>query len=174
MNTRELLLEAIRMAPASNMPRILYADWLTEFGECDHDTATAEFIKLSCPVVMPPRGVMPQEAREWLACHWQRLVPSLASVFFTNGACAQYLHGCGRLIELMVPIPVPTKNRIAWYRADLNFDRGFLRVAKLFSPFSHGYLLESILKDQPLADVPMLWRQDNLTRGFKSGRAKDV
>lgn len=46
--SRAALLDAIRANPAEDLPRLLYADWLEEFGGSDLDRATVEFVRLSC------------------------------------------------------------------------------------------------------------------------------
>jgi uncharacterized protein (TIGR02996 family) len=80
---RETFLAAIREAGADDTPRLVYADWLDEFGTTDADAARAEFIRLSCTTgkrkgtgVKVRSGV--KEGR-WLDENWHRLLPSLAA-----------------------------------------------------------------------------------------------
>ena len=48
MNDRAAFLEAIRTNPHEDAVRLVYADWLDENAQSDLDTATAEFIRVSC------------------------------------------------------------------------------------------------------------------------------
>jgi uncharacterized protein (TIGR02996 family) len=48
MNLRQALLANILAAPEDDGPRLVYADWLEEFGDTDSDRARAEFIRLQC------------------------------------------------------------------------------------------------------------------------------
>lgn len=66
MSTRAELLEAIRANPAEDTPRLMYADWLDEHGDCDRDAATAEFIRLCCDNRQGKRLRMPLAAYKWL------------------------------------------------------------------------------------------------------------
>lgn len=66
MSTRAELLDAIRTHPAEDTPRLMYADWLDEHGDCDRDTATAEFIRLCCDNRQGRRSRMPLPAYKWL------------------------------------------------------------------------------------------------------------
>lgn len=71
MSDRTALLAAIRSQPAEDTPRLMYADWLDgQDGRTDLDAATAEFIRLSCPMRVRPFShqpfAMPRAAYEWL------------------------------------------------------------------------------------------------------------
>lgn len=106
MSTRAELLDAIRARPEEDTPRLMYADWLDEHGDCDRDTATAEFIRLCCDNRQGKRTRMPLAAYKWLldpakpdpphdragwciptggylaarSCNWYRLVPGLIAL----------------------------------------------------------------------------------------------
>lgn len=60
MSDRDAMLATIRENPDLDAPRLVYADWLDENANgCDLDIATAEFIRLSCPLVKS--RAMPRE-----------------------------------------------------------------------------------------------------------------
>ncbi|VTR92778.1 unnamed protein product [Gemmata massiliana] len=48
MNERKALLDAIAMHAAEDTPRLVYADWLDEYGAGDLDRAMSESIRVSC------------------------------------------------------------------------------------------------------------------------------
>lgn len=81
MSTHHELLKAIVANYKEDTPRLAYADWLDEFGDCDRHAATAEFIRLSCPPRANPRPRdMPPKAYAWLRRNWKRLVPTVAAL----------------------------------------------------------------------------------------------
>lgn len=70
MSDKQALLAAIRANPDEDTPRLMYADYLDEHGAGDLDRATAEFIRLSCPMRAPKNGwekpAMPRDCYPWL------------------------------------------------------------------------------------------------------------
>lgn len=81
MTDREPLLAAIKANPKDHLPRLVYADWLDEFGNTDQDAATAEFIRLACRMEKRTVKIMPRDVYPWLGMNWQRLVPDLVPLF---------------------------------------------------------------------------------------------
>src|SRR5690348_345799 len=85
MTDRESLLAAIKANPRDDLPRLVYADWLDEFGTTDLDAATSEFIRASVAFKGKQRrpvglnGAMAPAAYEWLHDNWHRLVPAVTS-----------------------------------------------------------------------------------------------
>ncbi len=69
MHTREDFIAAIRAEPKCDTLRLVYADWLDEFGDCDRDAATAEYIRLTCDRC--GRRQAPPAANKWLYTGWQ-------------------------------------------------------------------------------------------------------
>lgn len=77
---RTALLAAIKLAPTDDIPRLVYADWLDEYGtECDR--ATAELIRMGCKLQTGPGGLEPEEAA-FVERNWKLLVPHLADRAF--------------------------------------------------------------------------------------------
>lgn len=71
MNTRDELLAAIKANPADDTPRLMFADWLDEFGDCDRDAATAKFIRLCCNGSGKSGKSIPVAAGAWME-HYER------------------------------------------------------------------------------------------------------
>lgn len=86
MNDRAGFLAKIRRQPLDYTARMVYADWLDEFGTTDFDRATSEFLRISCRVVKSEFAAMPKAAYPWLASNWKRLVPSFWSECEQRGA----------------------------------------------------------------------------------------
>lgn len=64
MSDRENFLAAIKATPNDDVPRLIFADWLDDNGTSDLDTATAEFIRISC--TMDGKKVSSIRAGNWL------------------------------------------------------------------------------------------------------------
>lgn len=77
MTDRESFISAILERPSDDVCRLAFADWLDEFGDCDRDRATAEFIRLSCKMVASPRLSLPEG--KWLdkGMNYAALLPTL-------------------------------------------------------------------------------------------------
>jgi uncharacterized protein (TIGR02996 family) len=77
----EAFLQAIRDEPASDVPRLVYADWLEEKGDAEA-ADRAEFIRVQCRLYELPeghrgRGALEARARELLRGHWRAWVGPL-------------------------------------------------------------------------------------------------
>jgi uncharacterized protein (TIGR02996 family) len=62
------LLEAILEQPGEDPPRLVYADWLEEYGD-GHDRALAEFIRVGCAFVRTPAADLARRQQELLNAH---------------------------------------------------------------------------------------------------------
>ena len=82
MTDRDAFLRAIRRDPASDVARLVFADWLEEQGDPSPvDLAAAAYIRLSCgvPAVGPGSRRANRTRWDWLRANWRRLVPTLTA-----------------------------------------------------------------------------------------------
>lgn len=156
MTDRESLLAAIKANPRDDLPRLVYADWLDEFGTTDLDAATSEFIRASVafkggqkhPVGLG--GTMAPAGYEWLHDNWHRLVPCLM-----RNTTVRNFRRCGRDVETEIWADgglVRYFQRV-WVR--LVFSNGWLRMASWWnSGRGEGrWLYDSIVRDQPQVEA---------------------
>ncbi|AWM38726.1 hypothetical protein GobsT_30810 [Gemmata obscuriglobus] len=157
---REALLRVIAMHPHENTPRLEYADWLMQYGSCDRDAATSEFIRMSCSVGCRQKR-MPYEVYGWLIKNWHRLVPkSLAvGVPVESGPTPQQgwrinWHN-GRKKEVLIRLArlPPKRGGYRPFKVVFDFAFGFLDRCETWSPVSFGQLKQPLLADQPLCKV---------------------
>lgn len=68
MSDRAALVKAVRDNPADLTARLVYADWLDEYGTTDCDRATAEYLRLCSDPVKGPKGTkaLPSRVYKWL------------------------------------------------------------------------------------------------------------
>lgn len=156
MNDRDALLSAIRANPAENTPRLVYADWLDEFGTTDLDRATAEFIRVSCPDRV--RVTMPRAAYQWIADNWFRLVPTLLS---KRTARREEFDRTGRFVHFHFQLAkqhvgllggkeVERPWLLRWKPIVVSCHRGFVESVQMWSELSWD-LKPLVEADQPLA-----------------------
>jgi uncharacterized protein (TIGR02996 family) len=71
MTNRDDFLQRIWQAPESDDERLVYADWLQEYGDGDRDRATEEFIRRTCENngLDTRKAIKPMDAK-WLAKNW--------------------------------------------------------------------------------------------------------
>lgn len=157
---REALLAAIAAAPADDLPRLVYADWLEEGnGSGDRDAATVEFIRATCGLVTTagkPRKVMTTAAGLWLELNWRRLVPGLTAGWRPGEPGADGQGDWGRSqwaawdsrthLKAGVPFVLPAWPRDPVMQADGSFrdpgpepDRTYTCVVRL--SFDRGFLV---------------------------------
>jgi uncharacterized protein (TIGR02996 family) len=75
MNDRESFLRAIDKEPKERLPKLLYADWLEEYGTSEADSATVEFIRLTNHELHTSKtGRWKRTTAAWLKENWERLV----------------------------------------------------------------------------------------------------
>lgn len=148
MSDRAAFLKRIRRRPFDCTVRLVFADWLDEFGASDLDRATAEFIRVSCRAVKTRTGRMPVAAYPWLAANWRRLIPSFwpeAEQHGATGGCYQ-CHAGATLSVQGQQMPV---------EFDFTFRRGFLDTCSANGPPELAPLAvrlwRLISEDQPLA-----------------------
>lgn len=107
MNDLDNLLRAARMAPEDDIPRLLLADWLEEYGNHD-DRARAEFIRLQCQLARlapawPGRSDLEWRQRQLWWDHveqWLGPIYDAASSFeFRRGLASVELNGKGASVE---------------------------------------------------------------------------
>lgn len=122
MATRNSFLRSIRENPNDNLPRLVFADWLDEQGECDRDRATAEYIRLTCQPVLRGR------ANAWLRDNWRRLCPVLAEgiIGAAQNRGGQRVWTIGPVLDVYYDPPyIPHYDRLSGIRLQLTFARGF-------------------------------------------------
>lgn len=152
MDTRQALLDAIRAAPTDDTPRLVFADWLDEFGQDDRDRATAEFIRVSCDGRTRGgyggRG-MATNGYAWVGRHWKRLVPAV-----TGGPAARewFWFREGSWVTVTWRIRRPGRATVG-RTSRLRFLRGFLVRAELPSILTVAVLGPLLQADQPLAKI---------------------
>jgi uncharacterized protein (TIGR02996 family) len=65
MTERDALLAAILDNPKDDMPRLVFADWLQEYGDGDLDRATEEFIRLSIRMTLKDQIILLANKNNW-------------------------------------------------------------------------------------------------------------
>ena len=189
MNDRKSFLAAIFDAPNDDMPRLAFADWLDENAESDRDRATAEFIRVSCLGRKHASALMPKVAYEWIAEHWQRLVPTVLTRH-VKAVVRPGPHGeraddpvpfkrDGRTVRASVRLPIESPlgapaGELHWYTVLFDFSRGFLRVAALFSPNSFRHLAVAVHVDQPFARLDCVGADDSVLRMLRGLVAEEA
>jgi uncharacterized protein (TIGR02996 family) len=174
MSDREALLAAIKAKPDEDTPRLMFADYLDEFGECKRDRATAEFIRITCQMATKPK-MASVRAGNWLdgypdgfkaadgkrrpkpdQSYVHRLCPTLAA--WVNGrqysrepqGTYPYVRHTreGRWVELR-----HHKNRNFLPEiTKIEFWRGFVRRVEFRHWAEAEEILPLILADQPLCE----------------------
>lgn len=135
---RLVLLRAIVAHPDEDTPRLAFADWLDEHGTADADHARAEFLRVACK--LKPKVRITKDEQNWLAEHWQRLLPTASARLGTSGD-----HGwSGRNLRLWGSV-----GPMAVVSVDLEFWRGFVRRVSWGGGFER--LACEIAADEPLA-----------------------
>lgn len=172
MTDRDRFIAAIRAEPTDDDRRLVFADWLDEYGDSDRDAATAEFIRLSCSACALGRShkPMPRRVYPWLHKNWTRLVPSFLAR--AKRVCVvqpadklptypRFVVGAWRGRELALRYGLSRLNatREPYYflaRIRLTFWRGFLIEALHWSMgFDQQPLpLDALAAEQPLAQFP--------------------
>ncbi len=82
MSADELaLLGGIHDAPFHDLPKLVYADWLAEFGTDDRQRATEEWIRLACSWPAKSRSkktwLVNCRKADWIRKNWLRLLPTV-------------------------------------------------------------------------------------------------
>ena len=160
MSDREALLAAIHAHPGDDLARHVYAEWLDEYGTTDRDRATAEFIRLSCPIRTLATARMPPAAYKWLAdphrpplvANWKRLVPSVLALKNPESRLPSDWVRKGRCITCRLPL---VSIRGTWFlgRMEFVFRRGFVAEVFLNHVGTAQVIGAALLCDQPLARV---------------------
>lgn len=151
------LLRSILTNPNDDLPRLVFADYLEDYGSGDLDAATVEFIRVSCD--SKGRRVMPRFAYKWLHSSWRRLVPDFVdrNNRMTLGQVG-YWHDLpkGRTVRTVVVVPYTTGRRSPatgsnhHYSVRLEFSRGFLDDVKMWSIRAAEAVAHRLRADQPL------------------------
>lgn len=76
MSDRAALVAACLAAPQDNTPRLVYADWLEEYGDTERDAAVRDWIRMSCSKVRRGPTRMRGEPA-WIHKHLRVLWPGL-------------------------------------------------------------------------------------------------
>lgn len=159
MSERLAFLAAIREAPADDVPRLVFADWLDEQDD-DCDRATAEFVRVSCAMNANKTRQTRPEGR-FLHENWPRLVPKLAAAGYHLNRRSG--HTVTLIKEEYVPALVTPDEGHAAYKYNrwchVTFWRGF---ATAISTYQHRDLAAVALaaRTQPLA---FLFIQEGVT-----------
>lgn len=181
MGDRRSLINAIQGNPDDDTPRLIFADWLDEFGKSDQDYARAEYIRLSCGVgyggdQMRSKVRLGVKEGKWLDANWKRLLPSLLAsaapecwekrlplmegglVDHTAGGIKASRSGRNLTVRFYWGWDSGRKNdpkRYSGFTMHLWFWRGFLRSFDVYT-VRQLYLVGGIIAaDDPLA-VPKL------------------
>lgn len=157
MSDRDALLAAIWAAPDDDLARHVYAEWLDEFGSTDLDAATAEFVRLSCPVRTRAASRMPPAAYKWLAdppltANWKRLVPSVLAPKNPESRLPSDWARTGCCVTCRVPL-VSAKGTWLLGRMEFVFRRGFVVEVLLNHVGTAQVIWAALQRDQPLARV---------------------
>jgi uncharacterized protein (TIGR02996 family) len=151
--TRNDFLRAIVADPGDDLKRLLYSDWLEEFGTGDRDAATVEFIRVSCDRRQRASGQMPQKAYLWIGGNWRRLVPSLVARHqqYPGAADDLFKYRAGRIIALGLRLNHP-RDHIPRYRysCEVHFWKGFVLKFTDWCNLSHDALEKALRVDQPI------------------------
>lgn len=146
MDDKEALLKAIEKFSEEDMPRLMMADYLDENCSSDLDTATAEFIKISCKSQNKKRQY-PHEGR-WIQSNWKRLVPGLhAQGFEVHKRLGRFLH-LKKKYEQVLP---RVRSYSVW--VILEFWKGYVKKANCYRPKDVNVVYPYLFKDQPLAEL---------------------
>lgn len=146
MSERTALLDAIRANPAEDTPRLMYADWLMQYGEGERDRATAEFIQVSCRMESGKDRQGIAEGR-WLSANWQKLVPTLMRSGFRD------YQRHGRRVKTWKTVKDSRGHEYPFWCV-LTFWRGFVESALTYRPMELPTLV-AVATDQPLAMLTM-------------------
>lgn len=150
MSDRSALLAAIAGQPDEDTPRLVYADWLEEFGETDFDRATVEFIRMTCH--MKKSVMMRPSAYIWISLNWHRLVPSLLALRVSPLEVVPQFSRQGRIIKTWIKVKyLVARSGMRACRIHLDFHRGLLRQAIIWSAYAAGATLDAFAADHPQA-----------------------
>lgn len=196
MGDRALLLEAIRTHPADDTLRLVYADWLDEFGEDDLDRATVEFIRVSCSRGTKPGCSMPKPAYAWIHDHWKRLLPTAFAAYpygktevvsrwsvsrgetyasvETSGAWAKWYRD-GRHIDTAWRLTSGTDGLTGRrFSVRFRFGRGFLEGVDYYARDVANHLIPLVCADQPFIPRPWVVSPARFGGGIPDGLTQEV
>lgn len=154
------LLRSILASPKDDLPRLVYADYLEEFGSGDLDAATVEFIRAGCN--SSGKKLMPRGAYKWLHDNWKRLVPNFVqrNDCMVLGMSVTWRGSSkGRTVKTSVVVPYDIGRRGAtgvnhFYSIRLRFSRGFLDDVIMWSERAAAAVAHHLRADQPLCRFP--------------------
>jgi uncharacterized protein (TIGR02996 family) len=148
MTPRLALLSAILAAPDDDLPRLVFADWLEEFGTTDADAARVEFIRLGCKSKAKSR--MTTAEGKWLDANWHRLLCSTITAR-PKGAKPPRVERDGRHLRVRFRW---TEGELEQARvAELCFEyvRGFARRVEYLQGHAYQRFWQAMATDEPLA-----------------------
>jgi len=151
MGERAPLLDAIRSAPADDLPRLVYADWLDEFCHDDVDRATAEFIRTSCNGKIQQR--IPRSASGWIKNNWLRLFPKWAERNSRTEMAPDATKFIGSVIRSKVYVPEYDTKTKRLACVELKLQRGFMTDCLIYTPKFKVILEPEIAAFHPLAKI---------------------
>jgi uncharacterized protein (TIGR02996 family) len=160
MTDKQSLLNAIKTSPTEDLPRLLYADWLQEHDESPVAKATVEFIRISCDMKEQGRRngtvgpYMPRAAYQWIEDNWQRLIPSAVALHNPVAGSRPVFERTGRIIRASWRVRYDDNCPWRLFTAVLEFNRGFLERAWIWSQFLTKTLTGPLKNDQPLVTFP--------------------
>ncbi|VTT98919.1 unnamed protein product [Gemmataceae bacterium] len=156
MSDRDALLAAIVANQLEDTPRLVYADWLDEFGATDLDRATSEFIRVSCSRSTRPGASMPRGTYPWIEKNWQRLLPTLFAKYPLPAATLEDGHWAGwwrdgRVVSTQWTDGVRNgRGNRHFYRLYLSIARGFVEHVERWAVSINFQVVPLIAADQPL------------------------
>ncbi len=164
---QQALLESIRSNPEEDTPRLMYADWLEEYGSTDQAAATVEFIRVSCKMRQVEKGknppnVMPQAAYSWLVLNWKRLVPETLKLhkpwqdhpvmrsYSMPATPMCYVQGRNVKMKIGLEKKVYTNPKVYSCSMELEFWKGLCQDFRCWSNFTDRIIRPVLSKEQPL------------------------
>lgn len=144
MNERLALLRAILASPDEDTPRLMFADWLNEYGTTDADAARSEFIRLGCTMKRGKRPITAKEG-EWVVSNWRRILPSVPAL--TTPDRMGTPRRKGRWLEMLLGWPGFGSEFLY-----LEFDRGFVRRVGFETRPSYAHYWGAIAAEEPVAE----------------------
>jgi uncharacterized protein (TIGR02996 family) len=146
MNQRLALLSAILAAPDDDLPRLVFADWLEEYGTTDADVARVEFIRLGCKLKAKSR-MSPAEGK-WLDANWQRLLGNTLAAR-PKGAKPPRVERDGRFLRMRFRWTDSGRPRAA--EMSFEFVRGFVRRVEYLQGHAYKRFWQATATDEQIA-----------------------
>lgn len=186
MNDRESFLRAIDKEPNNRTTKLVFSDWLEEYGTSEADAATVEWIRLTNHELhLTKTGRVKSSSFAWLKKNWERLVATARTHHRKPDADKDVGNFSSTLNGETYPPDVNTENPYAvhtwrsarhlvthwnlappgWndatprfysYRVHIHFGNGFVSAFEARNPHAQAKLNHLVLVDQPLCRIHAL------------------